>query len=170
MRRLASAAVVTAIVLSGCGSTKVITRTTVARAQTVTATTTTPAETIATTVTTPASSTTTTTTSASGSLPTLDAGSYSGIRPSTLDFSGDAGNIVTGITWSSWSAAGAVGQGTSNIQGCVPNCAQGSETPVATSVTLSAPQSGHFTQVTEVRHGLHLNAAYPSSGWPEGAS
>src|ERR1700722_159763 len=89
----------------------------------------------------------------SRALPRLIAGSYSGIRPRAIFFSGDAGNVVTKIKWTRWTQTTAVGHGTSNIQGCVPNCAQGSETPEATSVTLSLPRSGHFTKVVEVRKG-----------------
>lgn len=79
-----------------------------------------------------------------GSLPTLVVGSWSGMKPTTIDFSGDAGNVVTSIVWSSWTATQAVGQGTSVIQGCVPNCAQGSNTPVATTITLSKPAERLF--------------------------
>ena len=107
----------------------------------------------------------------SRALPTLVAGSYSGIKPRDVDFSGDAGNIVTKITWTRWTQATAVGHGTSNIQGCVPDCAQGSETPVPTSMTLSRPRAGHFTKVVEVRAGSTLVGYYgrPLTGWPEGA-
>jgi hypothetical protein len=159
-----------ALALAACGSNKVITRTTVvAPAKTVTVTNTAPATTSTTIVaSTPAA--TTTTPSASGSLPTIVAGSYTGSRPTTVDFSGDAGNIVTGITWSSWSPAGATGEGTSNIQGCVPNCAQGSETPVPTTISFSDPQDGHFTQVAESRKGFNLSGSSGSTSWPEGAS
>jgi len=107
----------------------------------------------------------------SRALPKLVAGSYSGIKPRDVFFSGDAGNIVTKIKWTRWAQATAVGHGTSNIQGCVPDCAQGSETPVPTSVTLSEPRAGHFTKVVEVRVGQALVGSYgrPLTGWPEGA-
>ena len=106
----------------------------------------------------------------SRALPKLIAGSYSGIKPRDVFFSGDAGNIVTEIKWTRWTQTTALGHGTSNIQGCVPNCAQGSETPVPTSVTLTKPQSGHFTKVVEVRAGQTLVGRYGHSiGWPEGA-
>ena len=86
-------------------------------------------------------------------LPVLTVGSYTGTEPAYIDFSGDAGNVVTSITWASWTATGATGTGTSNIQGCVPNCAQGSETPVSTTLTLSDPAGGQFTAYTETRNG-----------------
>jgi hypothetical protein len=106
----------------------------------------------------------------SRALPKLIAGSYSGIKPRKIFFSGDAGNIVTKIKWTRWTQATAVGLGTSNIQGCVPNCAQGSETPVPTSVTLSGPRAGHFTKVVEVRAGKTMVGHYGrTAGWPEGA-
>ncbi len=105
-------------------------------------------------------------------LPIVTMGSWSGMKPSTIDFSGDGGNIVTGIAWSSWTASSAFGQGTSNIQGCVPNCAQGTETPVSTTIALTDPRDGHFTQITETRKGeTTLRASYPSGEfWPQGAS
>ena len=86
-------------------------------------------------------------------LPVLTAGSYTGTEPAFIDFSGDAGNVVTSIGWASWTATGATGTGTSNIQGCVPNCAEGSETPVPATITLSDPAGGHFTEYTEARNG-----------------
>ena len=105
----------------------------------------------------------------SRALPKLVAGSYSGIKPRDVYFSGDGGNIVTKIKWNRWTHARAVGHGTSNLQGCVPNCAQGTETPVATSVTFSRPRGGHFTKVVEVRAGQTLVAHYGRPFWPEGA-
>ncbi len=86
-------------------------------------------------------------------LPVLTVGSYTGTEPAYIGFSGDAGNVVTSITWASWTATGATGTGTSNIQGCVPNCAQGSETPVSATITLSDPVGGQFTAYTETRNG-----------------
>jgi hypothetical protein len=108
--------------------------------------------------------------SSNGPLPTLVVGRWSGIRPTTIDFSGDGGNVVTGVAWSSWTTTQAVGQGTSDIQGCVPNCAQGSNTPVATTITLSNPQNGAFSQITESRNSLTSAASYGSNGWPLSAS
>ena len=105
----------------------------------------------------------------SRALPKLIAGSYSGFRPRDVFFSGDAGNIVTKIKWVRWTQTTAVGHGTSNIQGCVPNCAQGTETPVATGVTFSKPRAGHFTKVVEVRAGQTMVGYYGRPAWPEGA-
>ncbi len=102
-------------------------------------------------------------------LPKLIVGSYSGIKPRVIAFSGDSGNIVTKIRWKRWNQTTAVGHGTSDLQGCVPNCAQGSETPVAASVTLSRPRKGHFTKIVEVRAGHTLVGYYRHSSWPEGA-
>jgi hypothetical protein len=108
-------------------------------------------------------------------LPLFIAGSYRGRRPSTIDISGDAGNIVTHLHWTTWTASYARGSGTSNIQGCVPNCATGSETPVATSITLKNPSSrGYFTKLIEHRNGqtetfTYTPGHYPDD-WPGGAS
>ena len=105
----------------------------------------------------------------SSGLPKLITSGWSGIRPTTIDFSGDGGNIVTRIHWSSWTQTGAVGTGTSDIQGCVPNCAQGTETPVSTKITFSKPVTGHFTKVIEVRDGITLVARYGRPAWPGSA-
>jgi hypothetical protein len=96
------------------------------------------------------------------------AGSYRGRRPSTIDISGDAGNIVTGLHWTKWTASYARGHGTSNIQGCVPDCASGSETPVATSITLKNPSSrGYFTKLVEHRNGQTETFTYTPGHYPD---
>lgn len=92
---------------------------------------------------------------------------FSGIEPSEIDFSGDAGNVVTDIVWTSWTQTRAVGEGTSELQNCVPNCAQGTDIPVATAITLLEPDGGHFTQIVETRNGLTSDGSYGSQqGWP----
>jgi len=106
---------------------------------------------------------------AARALPKLIVGSYSGIKPRVIGFSGDGGNIVTKIKWKRWNQTTAVGHGTSDLQGCVPNCAQGSETPVAATVFLSKPRNGHFTKIVEVRAGQTLVGHYRHYSWPEGA-
>lgn len=78
---------------------------------------------------------------------------YSGIKPGEIGFSGDGGYIITGIIWSSWGLNEADGTGTSNIQGCVPDCATGSETPYTDTIVLSDVQGGQFTQVSSTRDG-----------------
>ena len=103
-------------------------------------------------------------------LTVLLAGSYRGLRPSGVFFSGDGGNIVTGIRWSSWSRSTASGTGTSDILGCVPNCAQGTATPVSTTIVFNTPRAGHFTAVVERRAGQKtFTARYGQPGWPGGA-
>ncbi len=104
-------------------------------------------------------------------LPTVIVGSWTGTKPSNIAFSGDGGNVVTGIKWSLWASAQALGEGTSVIQNCIPNCAQGKNTPVATTIVLSQPQAGHFTRMTESRNGQTIVATYGSSHtWPFSAS
>jgi hypothetical protein len=56
-----------------------------------------------------------------------------GRRPSSIYISGDGGDIVTRLSWD-WTASHATGEGTSNIQNCIPNCAAGTDTPVPTSI------------------------------------
>jgi len=72
------------------------------------------------------------------------------VEPGLVGFSGDAGNIfnVSG-GWSSWGSASTTASGTVNYQGCVPNCAEGSETPYPATVTFSGLTGGQYTSVTE---------------------
>jgi hypothetical protein len=72
------------------------------------------------------------------------------VEPSLVGFSGDGGNIfsVSG-GWSSWGSASTTASGTVNYQDCVPDCADGSETPYPTTVTFSGLTGGKYTSVTE---------------------
>ncbi len=90
---------------------------------------------------------------------------YSGIEPQYVQFSGDAGNIVAAISWSSWTATKATGTGTVDLQGCVPDCASGSETPTPAYLVLSDPVNGKFTAITE-----YVNGRNDTTMWPEIAS
>jgi hypothetical protein len=51
-------------------------------------------------------------------LPMLIYGSYHGIRPRNIYFSGDGGNIVGGVRWSSWTSSHATGEGQSDARLC----------------------------------------------------
>ena len=113
--------------------------------------------------------TTSATPSSSATLPVLVVGGYSGMRPGEIAYSGDSTNVVTGITWSSWTATSATGTGTSDIDNCVPSCAAASPNPVTTTVTLSDPVDGHFTQMSETRNGTTTHYTYPSQ-WAQSAS
>ena len=103
-----------------------------------------------------------------GALPVLLAGTYHGIKPTEIDFSGDAGNIVTGITWSSWTATTAIGSGTSDIDSCVPDCATAPKDYVTTTLMLSDPVNGRFTVIREMRNGTAEAFVYPNT-WALGA-
>ena len=104
----------------------------------------------------------------STALPVLVVGSYTGTDPTDIAFSGDATNVVTGLTWT-WTATGATGTGTSDIDSCVPSCAAASPNPVTATITLSNPVNGHFTQMTETRNGSTTNYTYPGT-WAQSAS
>ena len=106
---------------------------------------------------------------ASTAVPVLAVGSYSGMRPTEIAYSGDATNVVTGLAWSSWTATGATGTGTSDIDSCVPSCAAASPDPVSTTITLSDPVNGQFTRMTETRNGSTTSYTYPNS-WAQSAS
>jgi serine/threonine protein kinase len=109
------------------------------------------------------------TTSAPAQLPLLTVGSYTGMKPTEIAYSGDSTNIVSKIKWSSWTATGATGQGTTDINSCIPNCAQAPPSIVPATVTLSDPVDGKFTKMTETRNGFTSTYTYPDN-WPEGAS
>jgi len=91
------------------------------------------------------------------------------VKPTEIAFSGDATNVVTGITWSSWTATGATGTGTSDIDNCVPSCAAASPNYVTATITLSDPVNGRFTQMTETRNGTTTSYTYPGT-WAQSAS
>jgi len=91
------------------------------------------------------------------------------MKPAEIDFSGDSTNVVTKITWTSWTATEASGSGTSDIDSCNPNCAQAPPSLVPTTITLSAPVDGKFTKMVETRNGSSVSFTYPGN-WPEGAS
>lgn len=115
-----------------------------------------------------------TVTVARASLPVFIAGRYHGRRPRTIDISGDGGDIVTALRWSSWRATSATGTGTSNIQHCVPNCAEGTDIPVSTSIKLTNPVHGYFTRLIERRDGqtevFRYTPGHRPDNWPGGAS
>ncbi|MCX2755382.1 MULTISPECIES: hypothetical protein [Gordonia] len=72
------------------------------------------------------------------------------VRPRDLSsiYCGDAGVIVTQITWLGWTDAWAAGYGTMHRKLCKPDCATGGikSTPVA--IWLFAPARGEFTRVS----------------------
>jgi serine/threonine protein kinase len=107
--------------------------------------------------------------STSAALPVLVAGSYTGMKPSSISFSADSGNIVGDIVWTSWTPTGATGHGTSDIDSCVPNCAQAPPDDVPATITLADPVNGRFTSMTETRNGSTATWTYPTE-WPLGAS
>ena len=118
---------------------------------------------------TPATTPATTPASTAAQLPALVVGSYSGSKPTEIAYSGDATNVVTKITWASWAATGATGTGTSDIDSCIPNCATAPTNYVTTTITLSTPANGHFTQMTETRNGSTTNYTYPAT-WAQSAT
>jgi serine/threonine protein kinase len=117
----------------------------------------------------PSPSTSASASSSSTALPVIIVGSYTGMQPTEIAYSGDSTNVVTGITWASWTATGATGTGTSDIDSCVPSCAAASPNPVTTTITLANPVGGHFTQMTETRNGSATSYTYPGA-WAQSAS
>lgn len=163
-RSIILGAMVAAVAIAGCGSSSTQTKTVIVSTSTVTASASTTSS-----VTTQAS-VTSATTSAPAATPILITRGWSGVKPASIDFSGDGGNVVTGLTWTSWTATGATGDGTSGIQSCVPNCAQGATKQVPTTIVLSDPVAGHWTHLVETRNGTSTVDSYSSQEtWPLGA-
>ena len=165
-RSIILGAMVAAVAIGGCGSSSTQTKTVIVSTSTVTASAPTTSS-----VTTQASVTSASSSaSPAGSTPILITNGWSGVKPSSIDFSGDGGNVVTGLSWTSWTATGATGDGTSGIQSCVPNCAQGATKQVPTMIVLSDPVAGHWTHLVETRNGSSTVDSYSSQAtWPLGA-
>jgi hypothetical protein len=105
-------------------------------------------------------------------LPVFEFGSTRGQRrPHEIDFSGDSGNIVTNLRWSTWTSSQATASGRSLMQGCVPDCATGAEIMAPTSLTLRDPVDGYFTRIIERRDGQNAiwvyNRKQTRSAWPD---
>jgi len=88
---------------------------------------------------------------------------WTGIRPSLIGLSGDGGNVITGIKWSSWTVTQAVGYGTRDVDNCKPNCAEGTTVPTSTKVALSDPVNGVFTVMVEDTPGDVQEYQYPGN-------
>lgn len=93
-------------------------------------------------------------------LPVFIFGSYHGLRPRNIYFSGDGGNIVGDLRWSNWTPSHATGRGQSDMQGCIPDCATGAEIVVPTLITLRDPVDGYFTRIIERRDGQNTTFFY----------
>jgi hypothetical protein len=100
----------------------------------------------------------------------LVAGSYDGTKPSTIQFSGDAGDVVTGIKWSAWGSESATGKGTVGYDNCTPNCAEGTTRYLPATITLSAPDAqGQWTVITEAEQGRTTTFSL-TGHWAQGAA
>jgi serine/threonine protein kinase len=107
---------------------------------------------------------------AAPALPVITIGDYTGTKPSEIAFSADSGNTVTGIEWTTWTAAGATGYGQSDLDLCIPTCVQAPASVVQTTIVLSDPVHGRFTRLAETRSGSTTTIySYPAD-WPVSAS
>ena len=72
------------------------------------------------------------------------------VRPRNLSsiYCGDAGVIVTQITWLGWTDAWAAGYGTRHRKLCKPDCATGGVESSPVAIWLFAPSRGEFTRVS----------------------
>lgn len=97
--------------------------------------------------------------------PTVEIGTFNGVLPEWISFSGDANNDVNSLDWLAWNQHTAVALGVWGFDDCTPDCAGGSTTPYPTLITLSDPVEGNFTKITEhqsSRHGRSYSFALPN--------
>lgn len=77
-------------------------------------------------------------------------------RPATAQVSGDGTYILSGMTWSAWTATTAVGSGTALLNDCNPSCAAGHFYHVPVTVTFSKPvracKSSYGARTTDIRY------------------
>lgn len=89
---------------------------------------------------------------------------YSGRYPTVITFSGDSSNVVSKISWSSWTTSAAVGRGTWIYESCNPDCATGPVTPYPAKLLLTDAVNGIYHKITESTmgpHGFTLTLNYP---------
>jgi hypothetical protein len=55
--------------------------------------------------------------------------------------------------WTGWDSAVATGVGTVDIQGCVPDCASGSQTPTPVTITVTDLRDGTYHELVEAVQG-----------------
>lgn len=72
------------------------------------------------------------------------------VKPRSIDsiFCGDAGIIITGLSWRTWHNTSAIGQGIEHRKTCRPDCASGPVAVDKVTVRLFAPKAGGFTKIT----------------------
>jgi hypothetical protein len=82
--------------------------------------------------------------------------------------SGDATSILNTMTWRRWTATAATGAGTENIEGCVPNCANGGQYRVPVVVTFSRPVKACPARTGTARTGTRWFWSRASFSYPRG--
>lgn len=93
---------------------------------------------------------------------------YCGIKPAQINMGVDAAVSIRQITWSSWNASDATGNGSWYIRSCLPSCVQSPVTKYPATLTLSAVQHGRFTVLTVTLKGHKAIYRYPAP-WPQSA-
>jgi hypothetical protein len=99
------------------------------------------------------------------------------IRPHEIAFGAGGSLIARQVSWTTWKRGEARGHGTVLADGCSPNCAQGSYTRSAATLTLSAPRrhDGHayfsklvmtWTQGGRTQSGTYHWSVYPGGSVP----
>ena len=63
-------------------------------------------------------------------------------------FCADAGVILDGLTWATWTSDRATGAGTVHANLCDPSCAAGKEYTGPVDVALGKPVGGTFSELT----------------------
>jgi hypothetical protein len=108
--------------------------------------------------------------SLAAALPQVTIGTFTGRKPVAIIYGASGGAYLDSIVWSSWTARRGTGAGTEFTNDCVPDCAEGTLSPNAATVTFSQPRNGLFTRlVIAPRNGTPSRWTYPGS-WPSAAT
>jgi hypothetical protein len=84
-------------------------------------------------------------------------------QPQSISLSGDGSINLGSITWSGWGSATATGHGTAYINSCQPSCAQGTQSRVPVTVTVTSLQPWNTGQAYDDMSITGLPQSYQSA-------
>ena len=89
-------------------------------------------------------------------------------EPSSIDLGGAHGIQIVGIQWTGWGPDSAQGTGSETASNCIPDCANGTQVTKTETLSLSQPENGMFTVMTQKDSDGTQTWTYPSI-WPVNA-
>lgn len=103
-------------------------------------------------------------------LPSVTFGGYTGQKPTSIYLDVNTGAGIEDITWTSWTATTAIGEGLTASDDCTPDCATatGGQDPI--ELTLSDPVNGQFTRLREIGQATTVTMESDASNWPVGGN